>query len=50
MMNSGGDDAAIGGWQWSGLTRWTSGLPFSVLDQDGQRTGTFRAMAYEPAL
>jgi len=25
-------DAAIGGWQWSGLTRWTSGLPFSVLE------------------
>ena len=25
-------DAVIGGWQWSGLTRWTSGLPFSVLE------------------
>jgi hypothetical protein len=25
-------DAAIGGWQFSGLTRWTSGLPFSVLE------------------
>jgi len=25
-------DAEIGGWQWSGLTRWTSGLPFSVLE------------------
>jgi hypothetical protein len=25
-------EAAIGGWQWSGLTRWTSGLPFSVLE------------------
>jgi hypothetical protein len=23
-------DAFIGGWQWSGLNRWTSGLPFSV--------------------
>jgi hypothetical protein len=23
-------DAFIGGWQWSGLTRWTSGLPFYV--------------------
>jgi hypothetical protein len=23
-------DAAIGGWQWSGLNRWTSGLPFSL--------------------
>jgi len=22
-------DALIGGWQWSGLNRWTSGLPFS---------------------
>ena len=25
-------DAFIGGWQWSGLTRWTSGLPFSLLE------------------
>ncbi len=25
-------DAAIGGWQWTGLTRWTSGLPFSVIE------------------
>jgi hypothetical protein len=25
-------NAAIGGWQWSGLTRWTSGLPFSVTE------------------
>jgi hypothetical protein len=23
-------DAVIGGWQWSGLWRWTSGYPFSV--------------------
>jgi hypothetical protein len=23
-------DELIGGWQWSGLSRWTSGLPFSV--------------------
>ena len=23
-------DEAIGGWQWSGVNRWTSGLPFSV--------------------
>lgn len=23
-------DAFIGGWQWSGLNRWTSGLPFSI--------------------
>jgi hypothetical protein len=23
-------DAFIGGWQWSGLNRWTTGLPFSV--------------------
>ena len=23
-------DAVIGGWQWSGLGRWTSGLPFSI--------------------
>jgi hypothetical protein len=25
-------DAAIGGWQWSGLSRWASGLPFSVFE------------------
>lgn len=24
-------DAAVGGWQWSGLNRWTSGLPFSLV-------------------
>ncbi len=24
-------DAILGGWQWSGLTRWTSGLPFSLI-------------------
>jgi hypothetical protein len=23
-------DEAIGGWQWSGLNRWTSGLPFAL--------------------
>ena len=23
-------DEVIGGWQWSGVNRWTSGLPFSV--------------------
>jgi hypothetical protein len=23
-------DEAIGGWQWSGVNRWTSGLPFNV--------------------
>jgi Carboxypeptidase regulatory-like domain len=25
-------DELIGGWQWSGLNRWTSGLPFSVTE------------------
>jgi hypothetical protein len=25
-------DAVIGGWQWSGLSRWSSGLPFSVYE------------------
>jgi hypothetical protein len=25
-------DALIGGWQWSGIQRWTSGLPFSLAD------------------
>lgn len=28
-------DALIGGWQLSGLGRWTSGLPFSVIDDTG---------------
>jgi hypothetical protein len=23
-------DAVIGGWQWAGLARWTSGLPFTI--------------------
>lgn len=30
-----GLDAVIGGWQLSGLARWTSALPFSVLDSHG---------------
>jgi hypothetical protein len=25
-------DALIGGWQWSGINRWSSGLPFSLLE------------------
>jgi hypothetical protein len=25
-------NAVIGGWQWSGLNRWSSGLPFSVIE------------------
>jgi hypothetical protein len=25
-------DAVIGGWQWSGLSRWSSGLPFSLYE------------------
>ncbi len=25
-------DAFVGGWQWSGLSRWTSGLPFSFYE------------------
>jgi hypothetical protein len=28
-------DAVIGGWQLSGLVRWTSALPFSVIDNHG---------------
>jgi len=28
-------DALIGGWQFSGLGRWTSGLPFSIIDNTG---------------
>jgi len=30
-------DEVIGGWQWSGLNRWTSGLPFS-LNEPGYTT------------
>ena len=25
-------DTLIGGWQWSGITRWSSGLPFSLFE------------------
>ena len=25
-------DAVVGGWQWAGLGRWTSGLPFSLIE------------------
>jgi hypothetical protein len=28
-------DAVIGGWQLSGIGRWTSGLPFSLVDTEG---------------
>lgn len=45
-------NAAISGWQWSGLTRWTSGLPFGVTEPGwstnwhiqsyGVRTGAVR--------
>ena len=28
-------DAVIGGWQLSGIVRWTSGLPFSLIDTEG---------------
>lgn len=31
-------DAAIGGWQFSGLGRWTSGLPFQAIDGAGWAT------------
>ncbi|MGA9781336.1 MAG: TonB-dependent receptor [Terracidiphilus sp.] len=26
------EDAIIGGWQWSGIQRWTTGLPFSLYE------------------
>lgn len=29
---NGAVDAVIGGWQWSGIQRWTSGLPFSLFE------------------
>ena len=33
FLNSGGSllDGVVAGWQFSGLTRWSSGLPFSIL-------------------
>jgi hypothetical protein len=31
-------DAIVGGWQLSGLVRWTSGLPFSLLAGNGWQT------------
>lgn len=31
-------EAIAGGWQFSGLTRWTSGLPFSLLAGNGWQT------------
>ncbi|MHB1021291.1 MAG: TonB-dependent receptor [Acidobacteriaceae bacterium] len=31
-------DAVIGGWQFSGLGRWSSGLPFSIYDGNGWST------------
>ncbi len=34
FLNHGGFlvNAFLGGWQWSGINRWTSGLPFSLID------------------
>jgi hypothetical protein len=33
LANSGrAGNALLGGWQWAGLGRWTSGLPFSVIE------------------
>jgi hypothetical protein len=31
-------DALIGGWQFSGLNRWSSAFPFSVIDTPGLHT------------
>ena len=58
-------DAVIGGWQLSGLGRWTSGLPFSLIDTEGFtnnflfttnmvqtgpiKTGVFRSSESSPA-
>jgi hypothetical protein len=38
-------DALIGGWQFSGLGRWTSGLPFQVID-DSRWTTNWSYSAY----
>jgi hypothetical protein len=39
-LNQGGHvlNSIVGGWQFSGLTRWTSGLPFSLLAGNGWQT------------
>jgi hypothetical protein len=29
---NGAEEALLGGWQWSGIQRWTSGLPFSLFE------------------
>ena len=36
-------DAIWGGWQWAGLGRWTSGLPFSVIEPGWTTNWEFQA-------
>jgi hypothetical protein len=52
-------DAIIGGWQWSGLNRWTSGLPFGLyepgwttdweIESYGVQTGPIKTKKYYDA-
>jgi len=42
-------DAIWGGWQWSGLGRWTSGLPFSVIEPGWTTNWELQAFAVNTA-
>jgi hypothetical protein len=35
---SAGNERVLGGWQFSGIVRWTSGLPFSIISGSGWGT------------
>lgn len=50
LANSGKlGDAIWGGWQWSGLGRWTSGLPFSVIEPGWTTNWELQAFAVNTA-
>ena len=39
-------DAFVGGWQWSGLSRWTSGLPFTLQSPAYPTNYNYQAFAF----
>jgi len=39
-------DAFVGGWQWSGLSRWTSGLPFTLQSPAYPSNYNYQAFAF----
>lgn len=50
LSNSGKlGDAIWGGWQWAGLGRWTSGLPFSVIEPGWTTNWELQAFAVNTA-